>query len=71
MPPYIKALTLNVQNLQKSKINIVLNIATYQANAEVAQLIEIDDLLKSFEVRANFGDLSDVNQIEIFHTLEK
>ena len=46
-------------------------MATYQANAEVFLSIKIDNLLANPEVEADFGDLSDNNQIEILSTLEK
>lgn len=45
LSPYIKTLATNIRNLQKSKIDTVLNMATYQANAEVFQSIKIDKLL--------------------------
>ncbi len=43
----------------------------YQANIEISQLIEIDDLLTNPEVEADSGDLSDDDQIRILSTLEK
>lgn len=48
-----------------------MDIATHQANAEAFQSIELDDLLANPEVEADFGDLSDDNQIGILNTLEK
>lgn len=46
-------------------------MATFQANAKIFKTIEINDLLINLEVEANFGDLLDNNQIEIFNTLRK
>ena len=61
----------NIQNLQKSKIDVILDIAIYDANAEIFLLMKIDDLLANPEVKADFGNLLDNNQIKIFNTLEK
>ncbi len=71
LPPYIKTLATNVRNFQKSKIDVALDIATYQANAEIFQSIEIYDLLANPEVEADSGNLSDDDQIEILSTFEE
>lgn len=52
-------------------MNITLNMAMCQANAETFQLMEIDHLLGYLKVKADSVDLSDDDQIEIFNTLEK
>lgn len=46
-------------------------MATYQANIEAFQSIEIDDLLGNPKVKVDSGNLLDDNQIEIFNTLEE
>ena len=71
LPSYIKVLTINVQNLQKNKIDIVLDITIYQTNIKASQSMEIDDLLANLEVEVDSGNLSDNDQIGIFNTLEK
>lgn len=53
MPLYIKALATKVWNLQKGKINIVLDMATYQTNAKASQLIEFNNLLEMFKKKFN------------------
>ena len=49
----------------------MLDMATCQANAEVSQSMKIDDLLANPEVKADFGDLLNNNQIEILNTLKE
>lgn len=44
-------------------------MAIYQANAEITQLIKIDNLLENPEVRVDFSNLSDDDQIRFFHIL--
>ena len=68
---YIKTLPPNVRNLQKSKIDIALDMTMHQTNAEVFQSMKIDNLLANSRVEADFGDLSDNNQIKILSTLEE
>lgn len=46
----------------------MLNIAMYQVNTQIFQVIKIDDLLGNPEVKVNSGNLSDDDQIEIFNT---
>ena len=69
--PYIKTLATNVRNLQKSKIDIALDITTRQANTEASQSMKIYDLLANLELEANSGDFLDNDQIAIFNTLKK
>ncbi len=71
LPLYIKVLATNIRNLQKSKIDIALDMATRQANAKASQSMKIDDLLANPEMEADSGDLSDDNQIRILSTLEE
>ncbi len=46
-------------------------MATHQANAETSQSIEIDVLLTNPKVKADFGDLSNDNEIGILNILEE
>ncbi len=71
LPPYIKALATNIRNLQKSKIDVVLDMAMRQANAETSQSMEIDDLFANLEIETDFGNLSNDDQIRILSTLEE
>ena len=64
-------MTTNVQNLQKSKTDVVLDIAICQANAETSQPMKIDDLLANPEIDANSSNLLNNDQIEILNTLEE
>ena len=61
----------NVRNLEKSKIDVVLDMVTRQTNAETSQSMEIDDLLTNPEIETDFSDLLDDNQIGILNTLEE
>lgn len=49
----------------------MLDITTYQTNAETSQLVEIDNLLANPKVEANSGNLLNDDQIEILNILEK
>lgn len=71
MLPYIKALATNIGNLQKSKTDVILNMATYQADVEAFQSIKMDVLLRNPKVKVDFSNWSDDNQIDIFNTLEE
>lgn len=71
LSPYIKALATNIQNLQQSIIDVILDMVTRQINAEASQSIEIDDLFTNPEVEANSDNLSDNDQIRIFSTLKE
>ncbi len=71
LPPYIQALSTNVRNLQKTNIDIALDIATRQTNVETSQSMEIEDLLANPKIEVDFGDLSNDDQIEIFNILEE
>ena len=71
LPPYIKTLAANVRNLQKSKIDVVLDMATRQANAEASQLIEVDGLLEMPEEELNIYNQSDDNKFGSFRILKE
>lgn len=46
-------------------------MAIHQTNAETSQSIKIDNLLKNSQVKADYVDLLNDNQIKILKTLEK
>lgn len=46
-------------------------MATRQVNAKAFQIINIDDLFKNLKIEANSGNLSNDDQVGIFHILEK
>ena len=71
LPPYIKALAANVWNLQKSKMDVALDMATRQANAEASQSIEVDGLLEMPEEEPDTGDQSDDDEFGSLKTLEE
>ena len=71
MPPYIKVLAINIRNLQKNKIDIILDMAICQANANISQSIEIHNLFINLKREVDSNDILNDNQIEILNTLEE
>lgn len=49
----------------------MLDIYIRQTNNKASQFIIIDNLLTNPEVKANYGDLSDHNQIKILNSSKK
>ena len=52
-------------------MDVVLDIATRQANAEASQSIEVDGLFEIHEKEPNTGDQSDDNKFGSLRTLEE
>lgn len=71
LPPYIKALAANVWNLQKSKMDIELDMATRKANTEASQSIEINGLFEMPKGEPNNGEQSNDNKFGSLKTLEQ